>query len=138
MALEDISKKLGRTKRSVNLYLHRHRNDPRLIKNDNMLLRILRKKFKNPELFNPARTFLDTVRIGQKRYHAIYKGKETMTDDECKRICTFFEIDFADVMEIRQTSLFPEETIAPENQDNIVEIPNENIDAIQLNFLTHE
>jgi len=132
MPLEEICKNLGRNRRSVTLFLHRHRNNPALIEKDNLLLRILRLKFQNPELFNPARSFLDTVGIGQKRFHAMYKGKERMTDDECKRICLFFSIELSEVMDIRQTSLFPEEEAL---QSETPAIPEAKEYATQLNFL---
>ena len=132
MALEDICKRLDRNKRSVNLYLHRHRNDPRLIIKDNLLLLILRLKFSDPELFNPTRTFLDAVKIGQKRFHSIYKGKERMTDEECMRICGFFSIPYTEVMEIRQTDLFSNEE---QTTDDIKEVPAYKPEAVQLNFL---
>lgn len=115
MPTEDICTHLKRNERSVKLFLHRNRKDPRGIVKDNLLIRILTIQFKDPALFSPNRAFLNTVKIGQKRYWQIYKGLEKMKDEECKRITDFFQIPYEMVQEVRQTELFNEESGIEEN-----------------------
>lgn len=129
LPMSDLCNRLGRNERAINLYLYRHRNDPRLVTKDNLLLRILRLQFVKPEYFTPDRYFYDTVKIGQKRFQAIYKGIEIMTDEECKRICLFFNILFEAVSNIRQLSFLDNPIIEQENKNiELIEDPN------QLNF----
>lgn len=118
MPIEDICSHLKRNERSVRLFLHRNRKDPRTIVKDNLLIRILTLQFKDPSLFNPNRAFLNTIKIGQKRYWQIYKGLEKMKDEECKRITDFFQIPYEMVQEVRQTELFDEESETEEYTKN--------------------
>lgn len=118
MPIEDICTHLKRNERSVKLFLHRNRKDPRGIVKDNLLIRILTIQFKDPALFSPNRAFLNTVKIGQKRYWQIYKGLEKMKDEECKRITDFFQIPYEMVQEVRQTELFDEKSGVEENTKN--------------------
>lgn len=97
---------LQRNERSVNLYLHRHQFDPRILK-DTLLLRILKLKFNgDPTLFNPNRRFYSSIKMGQKRFFSILKGSEVIKDEECKRITDFFQIPYESVQEVRQRELF--------------------------------
>lgn len=106
--IEEICAHLGRNERSVNLFLHRHKYDPRLL-TDTLLLRILKLKFGDPRLFNPNRDFYQAIKMGQKRFNGILKGDWVMKDEECKRITDFFDIPYESVQEVRQTELFADE-----------------------------
>ena len=108
LPMDEICKQLGRNERSVKLFLHRNRFEPRLLK-DTLLLRILKLKFGDPTLFNPNREFYQAIKLGQKRFFSILKGDSVMKDEECKRITDFFEIPYESVMEVRQTELFKNE-----------------------------
>ena len=106
--MSEICKQLGRNERSVKLFLHRNRFEPRLLK-DTLLLRILKLKFGDPTLFNPNREFYRAIKLGQKRFFSILKGDSVMKDEECKRITDFFGISYELILEVRQTELFKEE-----------------------------
>lgn len=104
--IPEICSHLKRNERSVNLYLHRHQFDPRILK-DNLLLRILTLKFNgDPTLFRPNRKFYDSINMSQKRFYAILKGHEVMKDEECKRIVDFFKIEYDSIIQLRQLQLF--------------------------------
>lgn len=105
--LPQIAKDVNRTERALNLFLHRNRHDPRLSDNkNNLLIRLLSKKFKDVACFTPNRSFFNSVKIGQKRYWSLYKGHEIITEEELIRIAAYFEVTLEDVFEIRQTKLF--------------------------------
>lgn len=105
--LPQIAKDVNRTERALNLFLHRNRHDPRLSDNkNNLLIKLLSKKFKDVACFTPTRSFFTAVRIGQKRYWSLYKGLEIITEEELIRIAAYFEVTLEDVFEIRQTKLF--------------------------------
>lgn len=110
LPLDEICKHLGRNERSIKLFLHRNRFEPRLLK-DTLLLRILKLKFGDPTLFNPNREFYQSIKMGQKRFFGILKGDTVMKDEECKRITEFFDIPYESVLEVRQTELFKDENI---------------------------
>lgn len=105
LTLTEICNKLGRNERSVKLFLHRNRFEPRLLK-DTLLLRILKLKFGDPTLFTPNREFYKAIKIGQKRFFGILKGDSVIKDEECIRIADFFEIPYETVMQVRQLDLF--------------------------------
>ena len=108
-SISEIAKDIGKTEMSLSLFLHRNRRDPRTVVKNNILLKILIVKFTYPEYFNPTRHFFNSVKIGQKRYWAIYKGIERITDEEYKRVIDHFQIPYQEVYEIRQLSLFDNE-----------------------------
>jgi len=101
-----IAKDIGRSELALDLYLHRHRNDPRLLDKKNLLIQLLQKKFKDITCFTPNRSFFDEVKIGQKRYWSIYKGTDQITGEELKRIADYLDVTLEGVYEARQTSLF--------------------------------
>lgn len=105
-SVEEIARDIGKTTLALKLFIHRNRNDPRLTYGNNLLLQLLRKKFRDLTCFTPSRTFFDTVKIGQKRYWSIYKGHDVITEQELKRLAEYFEITLDGVFDARQTNLF--------------------------------
>lgn len=104
--LPQIAKDVGRSENALDLFLHRHRNDPRLLTKKNLLVQVLQKKFKDIACFTPTRSFFNDVQMGQKRYWAIYKGLEVITEEELIRIANYLEVTLEGVYEARQTTLF--------------------------------
>ena len=106
-SISQIAEGVHKSEMAVNLYLHRHRNDPRLnSKKHNLLIMLLEKKFKDVAFFTPTRKFFDAVVIGQKRYWAMFKGIEPITDEELVRIAEYLDFPLEDIYEIRQLKLF--------------------------------
>lgn len=103
-----IAKDIGKSELALDLWLHRHRNDPKLSPKKNLLIQLLQKKFRDITCFSPTRSFLDYVKIGQKRYWAIYKGKEQITEEELKRITEWLEVSLEGIYEARQIELWTE------------------------------
>jgi len=104
--LPQIAKDIGRSEVALNLFLHRHRNDPRLLQKKNLLIQLLQKKFKDIACFTPTRSFFDEVKVGQKRYWSIYKGTEQITEEELKRIAAYLEVTLEGIYEARQLELY--------------------------------
>jgi len=109
MQISEIAHQLGRKSNAIHLFLHRNANDKRMVMRENLLFSLLKTKFKDPSLFAPNRQFLDAVRIGQKRYWALYKGLEVMTNEECIRIADYLDISLDGVFLIHQLQLFEAE-----------------------------
>lgn len=108
--LPQIAEDVGRTQRALNLFLHRYRNDPRLCVNrNNLLMQVLKRKFKDVACFTPTRSFFIAIQMGQKRYWSIYKGVEVIKEDELKRISQYFEVSMEGLFEARQIELFENE-----------------------------
>jgi hypothetical protein len=101
-----IARELKKTERAVNLFLHRCRKNPASCVNKNVILIILETAFVRPEYFRPTRTFYEAVKIGQKRWWALYKGVIRATDEECRRVMEHLKIDREDLFGNRQLNLF--------------------------------
>lgn len=102
----EMSSLTGKSTMAIHLFIHRHRMSPRCVQKENILFRLLAKKFVNPEYFQPTRDFYETVKIGQKRFWSIYKGEEKITEEEYLRIAAHLGVSLEDAMESRQLSLF--------------------------------
>ena len=106
MPLWQIAQHLGKSERAIALFLHRHRQDPRAIIHDNIMLRLLTVKFARPEFFTPTKKFFREVQINQKRFWSVYKGKQRLTQEEYVRLANYLQLDLKEVFESLQLSLF--------------------------------
>ena len=106
----DIARHLGKTERAVSLYLLRRRISPKTVIKNNVILVILQTAFVRPEYFKPTRTFYEAVKIGQKRWWALYNGVLTATDEECRRVAHHLNVDSTELFENRQLELFPKKS----------------------------
>ncbi|HRZ99025.1 MAG TPA: hypothetical protein P5084_15825 [Paludibacter sp.] len=104
--IPQIAKDVGRSERALRLFLHRHRNDPKLLPKKNLLIQLIQKKFRDVECFVPSRNFFKFVQIGQKRYWSLYKGTEQITDEELKKIAEYFSVTLEGIYEARQVELW--------------------------------
>lgn len=102
----DIARHLGKTERAVSLYLLHHRISPKTVVKNNLMLIILQTAFVHSEYFTPTRAFYDAVKIGQKRWWAIYKGVRKATDEECMRVALHLNVDLTELLANRQMELF--------------------------------
>jgi hypothetical protein len=109
LAPSQIAQELGKSERAVCLFLHRHRLNTATVVKKNIILIILKMAFVDPEYFKPTRTFYDAVKLGQKRWWALYKGVRRPTDEECLRIATHLKVDMKELFENRQMNMFENE-----------------------------
>lgn len=103
---EQIAKELKKTATAVKLYMHRKRIHPAERVARNLLREMLTGKFTNPEYFTPTREFYRAISMSQKRWWDLYYGRETMSDEEYKRLSVHFSIELEGVGGDKQLSLF--------------------------------
>lgn len=110
VSFEDMGVHLGRTARAVRLFCLRRKMTAggRTVKR-NMLVELLRLKFRNLEDFTPSRAFYETVGISQKRYWDLYFGRKQITGEEYIRIADYLGVTLREAFESRQMELFPED-----------------------------
>lgn len=108
VSLEDMSVDLGRSIMSVRLYLLRHRLAPHSRIKRNLLLAMLKIKFRHPEDFTPTRAFYKETGIGQRRWWDLYFGRKAITGAEYTAVATYLGVTIQEAMESRQLELFEE------------------------------
>lgn len=116
VSLQDIARKLDRTEMSVRLYIHRHRLVPagqRTVKR-NLLVELLRIRFRHLEDFTPSKWFYADCHLSAPRYADLFYGRKQITPEEYKSIADYFRITAAEAMESRQLELFEEMTTEQE------------------------
>lgn len=106
---EEMGRHLGRTARAVRLYCLRHKLTPggRTVKR-NMLVELLKLKFRNLEDFTPSRAFYQEVDMSQKRYWDLFFGRKQITGDEYVRIAGYLGVTMQEAFASRQLELFEE------------------------------
>lgn len=107
MSFEDMGCHLGRTGRAVRLYCLRKKMTAggRTVKR-NLLVELLRLKFRNLEDFTPSRAFYEAVGIGQRRYWMLFFGRKQITGEEYCRIADYLGVSMQEAMDSRQLELF--------------------------------
>lgn len=108
LSLEDMAKQLKRSSMSVRLYILRKRMTIGTRIKRNLLLEMLKIKFRYPEDFNPTRIFFKETGIGQRRYWDLYFGRKAITGKEYAAIAEYFGITIEEALESRQLELFEE------------------------------
>jgi hypothetical protein len=106
ISIEDIATRVNRTPRAVRLFLHRHKIAPGKTVRHNLVLSVLKRKFDYPEYFAPTKQFFLDVKINQKRWWALYYGRNPITPEEYDRLCNHLNISPVDRFEARQMELF--------------------------------
>ena len=102
-----MARHLGRTERSVRLYCLRHKLTPGGPKvKRNLLVELLKVKFRNLEDFTPSRAFYDSVQMSQKRYWDLFFGRKQIMGEEYVRIAEYLGITRVEALESRQMELF--------------------------------
>ena len=110
--IEEMASDLGRTPMSVRLYIHQHRLVPAYQKTvkRNILVELLRLRFRHLEDFQPSKYFYAECHITQFRYADLFYGRKQIKPEEYRAIAEYFNITAAEAMESRQLELFdPEE-----------------------------
>ena len=72
----------------------------------NMLVELLRLKFRNLEDFTPSRAFYDFVGIGQKRYWDLFFGRRKITGTEYCKVAEYLGVTMQEAFDSRQLELF--------------------------------
>ena len=110
VSLETMARYLGRSSMSVRLYILRNRLIPgqaRIVKR-NLLIEMLKIKFRHPEDFSPSKSFYRETGIGQRRYWDLYLGRKPITGGEYAAVAEYLGITMQEAFESRQLELFEE------------------------------
>ena len=110
VSLEVMARYLGRSSMSVRLYILRNRLIPgqaRIVKR-NLLIEMLKIKFRHPEDFSPSKSFYRETGIGQRRYWDLYFGRKPITGGEYAAVAEYLGITMQEAFESRQLELFEE------------------------------
>ncbi len=112
MPVEEIADALERTVMSVRLYIHQHRLVPagqHTVKK-NLLVELLKLRFRHLEDFKPSKYFYAECHITQFRYADLFYGRRQIKPEEYRAIADYFNITAAEALESRLLELFdPEE-----------------------------
>lgn len=110
VSLEVMARYLGRSSMSVRLYILRNRLIPgqaRTVKR-NLLIEMLKIKFRHPEDFSPSKSFYRETGIGQRRYWDLYFGRKPITGREYAAVAGYLGVTMQEAFESRQLELFEE------------------------------
>ena len=108
--MAELAEKLQRTERAINLHLHQQLRGkkPHIPESRNMLIKAFELKFVNHRWFRPTREFYSLANITQKRYNAIIKGQNKVTNEEFLRIAKVLNLACDEILDCRQLTLFDE------------------------------
>lgn len=110
VSLEVMARYLGRSSMSVRLYILRNRLIPgqaRTVKR-NLLIEMLKIKFRHPEDFSPSKSFYRETGIGQRRYWDLYFGRKPITGREYAAVAGYLGVTMQEAFESRRLELFEE------------------------------
>jgi hypothetical protein len=108
VSFEDMAAYLGRSPMSVRLFVLRRRMTPGPLVKRNLLMKMLKLKFRHPEEFTPTRAFYKETGIGQRRWWDLYYGRKSITGKEYAAVAEYLGITIQEALESRQLELFEE------------------------------
>jgi len=108
VSFEDMAAYLGRSPMSVRLFVLRRRMTPGPLVKRNLLMEMLKLKFRHPEEFTPTRAFYKETGIGQRRWWDLYYGRKSITGKEYTAVADYLGITIREALESRQLELFEE------------------------------
>lgn len=108
VSLEDMAVYLERSPMSVRLFILRKRLSPGALVKRNLLMEMLKIKFRHPEDFYPNKAFYNETGIGQRRWWDLYYGRKPITGKEYSAVAEYLGLTVQEVIESRQLELFEE------------------------------
>lgn len=111
MSFEDMGKHLERSSMSVRLYVFRRKMTTGQLVKRNLLIALLKIKFRHPEDFAPTRLFYNETGIGQRRYWDLYFGRKPITGKEYATVAEYLGVTVIEAIDSRQLELFTEEEL---------------------------
>ena len=111
MSFEYMGEYLERSPMSVRLYVLRRKLTTGQLVKRNLLMALLKIKFRHPEDFSPTRMFYRETGIGQRRYWDLYFGRKPITGKEYSAVAEYFGITVTESIKSRQLELFTEEEL---------------------------
>mgnify|MGYP001670232985 FL=1 len=108
VSLENMAAHLGRSSMAVRLYILRNRMTTGRTVKRNLLVELLRIKFRHIEDFSPTRAFYQETGIGQRRYWDLFFGRKPITSKEYAAVAEYLGVTVQEAFESRQLELFEE------------------------------
>ena len=108
VSFEDMAAYLGRSPMSVRLFVLRRRMTSGSLIKRNLLMEMLKLKFRHPEDFTPTRAFYKETGIGQRRWWDLYYGRKSITGEEYTAVAEYLGITIQEAFASRQLELFEE------------------------------
>lgn len=109
VSIEDMAFALGRSPMSVRLFILRKRLSVGPQVKRNLLIEMLKIKFRHLEDFDPSRNFYEETGIGQRRFWDLYFGRRPITGKEYTAVAAYLGVTLQEAFESRQLELFEEE-----------------------------
>ena len=109
LSFEQMGRELNRSAMSVRLFALRNRLTVGLQVKRNILMEMLKVKFRHPEDFTPTRVFYTETGINQRRFWDLYYGRKAICSKEYAAVAKYLGVTLQEALESRQLSLFEED-----------------------------
>ena len=106
LSFEQMGRALNRSAMSVRLFALRNRLTVGLQVKRNLLMEMLKIKFRHPEDFTPTRAFYTETGINQRRFWDLYYGRKTISSKEYAAVAEYLGVTLQEALESRQLDLF--------------------------------
>lgn len=108
LSFEQMGRELNRSAMSVRLFALRNRLTVGLQVKRNILMEMLKIKFRHPEDFTPTRVFYTETGINQRRFWDLYYGRKAISSKEYAAVADYLGITMQEALGSRQLDLFEE------------------------------
>lgn len=108
LSFEQMGRELNRSAMSVRLFALRNRLTVGLQVKRNILMEMLKIKFRHPEDFTPTRVFYTETGINQRRFWDLYYGRKAISSKEYAAVADYLGITMQEALGSRQLDLFGE------------------------------
>jgi len=108
LSFEQMGRALNRSAMSVRLFALRNRLTVGLQVKRNILMEMLKIKFRHLEDFTPTRTFYTETGINQRRFWDLYYGRKNISAKEYAAVAEYLGVTLQEALESRQLDLFEE------------------------------
>ena len=108
LSFEQMGRALNRSAMSVRLFVLRNRLTVGLQVKRNILMEMLKIKFRHPEDFTPTRAFYKETGINQRRWWNLYYGRKPITGKEYAAVADYLGVTIQEAFDSRQLNLFEE------------------------------
>ena len=112
LTIAQLAANIGRTEDAIKLFLHRNRIVIGPTVQRNIVIELLKLRFKNPEDFTPSKAFYAETRLTAPRWWDLYFGRKPITENEYLALTAYFGITLQEAFDTRQLSFdFPHPSI---------------------------
>ena len=108
LSFEQMGSALNRSAMSVRLFALRNRLTVGLQVKRNILMEMLKIKFRHPEDFTPTRAFYTETGINQRRFWDLYYGRKHISSKEYAAVAEYLGVTLQEALDSRQLDLFEE------------------------------